>query len=140
MTLAATTDGMRERIARTVDSDAWLTGGTALMDWEPWPSRRRKALAKADAIIEFFASQLSAKAAEIERLTKALEPFDKLYAESVKPLSMDFADCPRDPRPDDHVAWGFNSADITWGDFRRAAEALRLRGFPLDSSDRHGLP
>jgi hypothetical protein len=111
-------DGMRERIARTVDSDAWLTGGTALMDWEPWPSRRRKALAKADAIIEFFASQLSAKAAEIERLTKALEPF----AEEGARLAHVHR---HHPEPDDfHPVSG---SLLKWGDFRRAAEALRGR-------------
>ncbi len=44
---------------------------------------------------------------------KALEPFERMWAEHG-----DF------PPTDDRHAWGFNGADLYWGDFRRAAEAL----------------
>lgn len=44
---------------------------------------------------------------------KALEPFERMWAEH--------GDL---PPTDDRYAWGFNRADLYWGDFRRAAEAL----------------
>lgn len=61
---------------------------------------------------------------EVERLRAALEPFATLYRESMR----DFPDGTRKfERPDDRHAWGFNNANLTWGDFRRAA-ALQPSG------------
>ena len=50
---------------------------------------------------------------EAARREVALKPFATLYGE--------VADM---PYPANHVAWGFNEAHLTWGDFARAHAAL----------------
>jgi hypothetical protein len=43
-------------------------------------------------------------------------------------------DTAKSERPDDRHAWGFNNANITWGDFRRAREALADNPSPAKTS------
>lgn len=49
----------------------------------------------------------------IDRLEAALKPFAELAAAMSD-----------NPKPDDWIAWGYNSADILYGDFRAARRAL----------------
>lgn len=70
-------------------------------------------------------TRLAARIEEVERerdeALAALRPFAALYSESMR----DFPDGSAKPeRPDERHAWGFNNTDLSWGDFRRAREAL----------------
>lgn len=49
----------------------------------------------------------------IDRLEAALKPFAEVAAAMSD-----------NPKPDDWIAWGYNSADILYGDFRAARRAL----------------
>ena len=74
-------------------------------------------------------AELAAKDAAIERRVaerdearEALKPFAALYTESMR----DYPDgTAKHERPDDRQAWGFNNANLMWGDFRRARQALK---------------
>ena len=66
--------------------------------------------AYAEAQRERDAAEARARTAE-----EALKPFAKVHEETKR---WDLT------RGDDEHAWGFNRSDLTWGDFRRAAEAL----------------
>ena len=49
----------------------------------------------------------------------------RVAVEALEPFSRMWGEWREDERPsDDRSAWGFNSAVLTWGDFRRATEAL----------------
>jgi len=60
---------------------------------------------------------LSALQAELDELRKALEPFARVWDEQTR-----HEDLP--PAADNRNAWGFNGANVTWGDFRIARQAL----------------
>lgn len=62
-------------------------------------------------------ARLSAAEAEIGRMREALEPFAKL-AEAMA----------ENTKPDDWISWGYNDADLLYGDFRRARAALQPTG------------
>lgn len=54
---------------------------------------------------------------EVERMREALEPFAKLGALFLDPDN-------QATKGDDRPVWGYNSIDLTYGDFRRAFAAL----------------
>lgn len=57
------------------------------------------------------------QARELAEAIEALRPFAAVWTESM----LDFPDgSSREERPDDKPAWGFNNAELDWGDFRRA--------------------
>lgn len=67
-------------------------------------------------------AQLAAAEARCKRLEETLRPFEALYVESMR----DYPDgTAKHDRPDDRQAWGFNNANLMWGDFRRARLALQ---------------
>lgn len=58
---------------------------------------------------------------ERDEAREALKPFAALYDESMR----DYPDgTAKHERPDDRHAWGFNNANLTWGDLRRARSTL----------------
>ncbi|MHB8284374.1 MAG: hypothetical protein ACYDD1_06830 [Caulobacteraceae bacterium] len=70
---------------------------------------------------ESRALRLSARLDALKGVAQeALDPFARIYAESVK----ERGGVPSRPRPDDQFACGFNDGELLWGDFARAASAL----------------
>jgi len=68
------------------------------------------------------AAAIERRVAERDEAREALKPFAALYTESMR----DYPDgTAKQGRPDDRQAWGFNNANLMWGDFRRARQALK---------------
>lgn len=65
-----------------------------------------------------------------ETVNEAADYIDRLEARvavlegALKPFAEVAAAMSDNPKPDDWIAWGYNSADILYGDFRAARRAL----------------
>ena len=86
-----------------------------------------------ELVREEAADLIEALTAERDGLRGGLEPFARLYDETVK--CWPGTDTPRLPHRDDREAWGFNNATLMWGDFRTARALLTP---PAPHSDEAG--
>ena len=82
--------------------------GYALCTRSPWPSNADESNANATLI------------ASAPELVEALKPFSRL-ADAMSEQTPDI-------KADGRVVWGYNDADLTYGDFRRALAALSKAG------------
>ncbi len=120
---------LRAAIASFAKRIATMEPGPARDNEEQWQAERIAAL----ALEEQRADALEALTAERDGLREGLEPFARLYDETVK--CWPGTDTPRLPHRDDREAWGFNNATLMWGDFRTARALLTP---PAPHSDEAG--
>jgi len=88
------------------------------IDWSLCPTNPDEvAAARIDWKVRAKAAESRATALQQERdkLKEALQPFAKLATEMAE-----------NTKPDDWTAWGYNDAVLTYGDFRRARNALEV--------------